>query len=372
MRIYLVVPAALLGIALNAGGVVAADDCKAACKSTRKGCVRDAAAAFADARRSCRGLEPAPRKTCRGTAFVDRTNARAACRAAFRACRAECDGSGGGGGGGDRCEGSSWGDWLATVNGFRGLAGLPPVTENPEWSVGAAAHAQYAVREDYVGHSEDPASPFYSEAGLLAAQNGNVAGTSAVDPRVAWAVDLWMTGPFHAIGILDPVLAVSGYGAFSEEDGGDVQSAAVLDVIRGRTGDDASLPYPVVFPGEGTTLPLGRYPGGESPDPLTACPGYEQPTGPPLFVLAGPSGTLTALGVSSLLRDGAPVEHCIYDGGTYVNPDPGAQSTARNVLAGRSAVVVIPREPLQRGSVYDVSVVVNGAVVGWRFTHDCP
>ncbi|MCW5889548.1 MAG: hypothetical protein KIT14_03255 [bacterium] len=361
--------AAVLVLTLAPGDAPAADPCKAACKSTRKGCLREAAETFAAARKGCRGLEPSPRKTCRGTAFVDRSNGRAACRTAFRSCRATCDG---GGGGGDRCRGSSFGDWRATVNGFRGLAGLPPVAENPDWSAGAAAHAKYAVKEDVVGHSENPISPFFSEAGLLAAQNGNVAGTSDAHPPVAWAVDLWMTGPFHAIGVLDPVLATSGYGAYSEADGGDVQSAAVLDVIRGRTGGDLGLPFPVVFPGNGTTLPLGRYAGGEFPDPLASCPGYTPPTGPPLLVLAGPSGTLTALGVTSLLRDGTPVAHCVYDGGTYVNPDAGSQSTARNVLAARSAVVVLPREPLVQGAVYDVSVVMNGAVVGWRFTHDCP
>lgn len=361
-------------LALAPGGAQAADPCKAACKSTRKACLADAKAAFADARDGCRGLDPVAKKTCRGTAFTDRANGRAACRTAFRVCRTECDGTGGGGGGGggERCDGSAFGDWLATVNGFRTLAGLPGVTENADWSAGAAAHAKYCVKEDFIGHSESPTSPWFTEAGLAAAENGNVAGTSEVDPPAAWAVDLWMTGPFHAIGILDPVLQVSGYGAYSEADDEDLQSAAVLDVIRGRTGSDAALPFPLTFPGDGTTLPLGRYTGNESPDPLTSCPGYEAPTGPPLLVMAGPANTLTAIGVSSVLRDGAPVEHCVFDGGTYVNPDAGAQATARNVLASRSAVVVIPREPLTVGSVYDVSVAVNGAVVGWRFTHDCP
>jgi hypothetical protein len=62
----------------------------------------------------------------------------------------------------------------------------------------------------------------------------------------------------------------------------------------------------------------------------------------------------------------------VFDGSTYVNPDAGSQSTARSGLPARSAVVVIPREPLRRGAVYDVSLVVNNAVIAWRFTHDCP
>jgi hypothetical protein len=62
------------------------------------------------------------------------------------------------------------------------------VTEDPAWSAGDADHAKYCVKEDYIGHSEDPTSPFFTDAGLLAAQNGNVAGTS--DPDLAMVARL--------------------------------------------------------------------------------------------------------------------------------------------------------------------------------------
>ncbi len=362
MRV-LVIVSLLLAIAVPA---TAADPCKSACKTERKSCLQSAAGAWATAKAAC-GVDAATRKACLASARTERTAAKVDCKAAWKSCKTACGGGGPAGGG--TCRASSFGGWLASVNGWRALAGLPPVSEDPSWSAGALAHARYVVREDQVGHTEDVSSPDYSAEGLAAAQNGNVAGTSDIQASEGWAIDAWMTGPFHAVGILDPLLAVSGFGIFHEQ-GAMVQTGAVLDVLRGRTGVPATAP--VVLPANGMVLPVGRYDGNESPDPLASCPGYTAPSGFPLIVLAGPGFGGTTVTAHSLSRGGTPVEHCVFDGGTYTNPDAASQSSGRNVLGGRDAVVIMPKDPLAKGGTYDASLEVNGQTIAWSFTVDCP
>jgi uncharacterized protein YkwD len=345
-----------------------ANPCKVACKTTKKTCLQSATSAFSAAKAACLA-DPATKKTCLQSAKAARTSAKASCKSAFKSCKTACGSGGGGGGGGGTCAKSSFGDWLATVNGWRALADLPAVTENTEWSQGDLAHARYVVREDTVGHTEDPSSPDFSDAGLEAAQNGNVAGTSDIAANDGWAIDAWMSGPFHAVGILDPLLQVSGFGIF-HEDGPQLQTGAVLDVLRGRTGTPAN--GPVILPSDGGVLPVGRYGGNEAPDPLTSCPGYEAPTGFPLIVMVGPGFTGTTVTDHALTRDGSPVEHCVFDGSTYTNPDPIMQSSGRNVLGARDAVVVMAKDPLAKGATYQASVTVNGETIAWSFTVDCP
>src|SRR5262249_16027233 len=106
-----------------------------------------------------------------------------------------------GGDGRPRDRGAAGGG-VAAGNLYGGLGGLAAGTENPDWSAGDLQHAHYMVATDTIGHSEDPGSPFYTADGDAAARNSNVAGTSDLSATEGWAVDSWMSGPFHAIGIL--------------------------------------------------------------------------------------------------------------------------------------------------------------------------
>jgi hypothetical protein len=176
---------------------------------------------------------------------------------------------------------------LDIVNSYRSLAGLPPVTENLAWSDGAYKHSRYMVKNNVIGHSEDPSLPWYSPEGDQAARNGNVMVSTNVHATDANAILAWMQGPFHAVPILDPKLAQSGYGSYREADGG-YQMGATLDVLRGRTAAPTS--FPVFWPGKNAAMPILSYPGGEAPDPLTSCPGYSVPTGPPIILQLGTGG----------------------------------------------------------------------------------
>lgn len=173
--------------------------------------------------------------------------------------------------------------WLRLVNSYREMSGEADLTENTTWDAGALAHSQYMTMNNVIGHSEDPSLPYYTAAGDAAAQNSDVylgfgAGTEQT------AIEGWLTGPFHAVGMLDPHLVQTGFGTVRSGD----RWSATLDVIRGNTNSSSTAGYPVEFPGPGATTTLSRYAGNESPNPLASCPGYSAPTGVPILLMLGP------------------------------------------------------------------------------------
>ena len=251
--------------------------------------------------------------------------------------------------------------WLQAVNDYRALGGLPPVTEEASWSAGGVLHSKYMVKTGTISHDEDPGSPWYTPEGDLAAENGNVAVSGTTAYTDVDAVNDWMSGPFHGIGILDPRLTQSGFGSFREA-GAPWEAGATLDVIRGLNGPEPTSSF--MWPGNGAVHPLLSYDGGEFPDPLTSCSGYSEPTGPPVYLLLTSTPDVSA---TSFSRGGTQLDHCVFDGTDYANPDPGTQSLGRNVLEGRHAVVLMPRSPLSNGDTYDVSITSGGQLYSWSF-----
>lgn len=252
-------------------------------------------------------------------------------------------------------------DWLGTVNAYRATAGLTPVTAEPAWVAGAAKHARYMLETGTITHAEDPSHPAFTPDGDEAGRRGNVAMMWGGRADARTFLDLWMVGPFHAAGILDPRLQRSAY-AQATADG---TTTAVLDVIRGRDAGGPAPTRPVVWPGDGAGVPLTSYGGGEWPDPLTACAGYTAPTGLPIVIQFPATPDVTSHRLTSA---GAPVEHCVYSAKGYRNPDPTTQEHARASMRSRNLVILIPRRPLTVGARYTVSVVAGGSTATSTFT----
>ncbi len=258
-------------------------------------------------------------------------------------------------------------EWLVYLNYYRAAAGLPAVTENPAWSEGCFYHARYIVLNRFATHAEDPANPWYTPAGDECGRNGNVVLGSITAPANKFAVDSWMQAPFHALGIVDPLLAQVGYGTYREPGG--TLTGATLDIIRGRSYELVRLAqYPVKWPTDGAVVALTHYRGDELPDPLTACPGYSAPSGLPVILQLGPGNVVPRVSGSYFAANGVPLEHCVFDQTSYTNPNPAFERLARAVLAARSAVVLIPRVPLQAGVTYTVGIAANGQTHTWSFT----
>jgi hypothetical protein len=224
------------------------------------------------------------------------------------------------------------------------------------------------VKNDVIMHDEDLGNPWYSEEGRLAAKNSNLMVSSNPNASDIEAIDLWLSGPFHGIGILDPQLGQVGYGSY-REDIGTWKTGACLDVLRGLSSDEPpSGTFPVKWPGVSRPTTILSFTGNESPNPLTSCPGYSAPSGPPIMLQIGFGNQTPVVSGHSFSSNGTPLEHCVFDETNYTNPNPSYQSLGRSVLNSRDAIVLIPRQPLNQGSKYAVSITVNGVTHSWEFT----
>ncbi len=259
-------------------------------------------------------------------------------------------------------------NWLGYLNGLRAIGGLPAVSENVTWSNGCTLHSLYMVKTDTIAHAEDANSPWYTAEGDAAARNSNLVVFSSVGVIDTAALDLWMLGPFHGVGMIDAALQRVGFGSYREATG-TWQMGACLDVLRGRDGIPAGVTFPLMWPQDGERLPYTSNTLNESPDPLTSCPGYSTPVGPPIYLLLGPGSSVTPNVTASSLKQGnTTLEHCMIDSSTYTNPDSASQDLGRAILAMRDAVVLLPRQPLTAGATYTVSITANGQTYTWQFT----
>ena len=244
--------------------------------------------------------------------------------------------------------------WLDRLNAWRAATNLPALTENTTWDQGDYNHSLYMVKNDAVTHYEVSTMPYYTPEGDTAARNGNIQVSSTTSTGDDTAIDWWMGAPFHALGMMDPRLTSTGFGAYREVKSG-WQAGFTLDTLRGNSFSGGT--YPVFFPGNGSSVPLTQYSGNEWPDPLQACSGYTMPVGLPVFVQVGGNVATTA-GAHTFTGNGTPLEHCVIDSNS---PSVGSN------LTGRGAVIVIPRQPLQVGVSYVVTLTVNNVPYTWTF-----
>ena len=257
--------------------------------------------------------------------------------------------------------------WLAYLNSRRALGGLPLLSENSSWSNGCWDHSRYMVKNDVITHDEDESMEWYTSAGDAAGNSSDVMVSSSMNTSDEFAIDLWLTGPFHGLGILDPHLAVTGFESFREA-GGTWAMGACLDVIRGRGALPAGVTFPIYWPENGSSMPYTAYPGSEYPDPIQGC-GYTAPSGPPVYLMLGSGGLSPMVTAHSFSQGGTSLEHCVYTETTYDFPgDTSGQSLGRAILNSRDAVILIPRNPLSPEMVYTVSITADSSTYTWSFT----
>jgi hypothetical protein len=247
------------------------------------------------------------------------------------------------------------GSWLTRLNYWRSTAHVPPVTENPTWSQGAYLHSIYMVRDQQATNYETVGAPYYTAAGDYAARNGNilVAGSTAFTD--SQAMDAWMAEPFHATNMMDPNLTWVGFGSYRYQMPPYNWSAAFsINTLSGNPFRGGV--YPVMWPGNGSTVPLRTYLGNEYPNALSVCPGYTVPSGLPVFIEVGVNVT-TSVSASSFTGNGAPLTHCVISSAN--DPSGG--------LHWRGGAIVVPKAPLQPGVLYAVALTVNGTPYSWSF-----
>jgi uncharacterized protein YkwD len=284
-------------------------------------------------------------------------------------------------------------EWLKRVNYYRAMVKLPPVVEDPALSKGDRAHTMYVVKNyhdaiEHAGlgaemHTEDPRRPNFTPEGLEAAKSSDMdvwsmrgessdAGMATAADRwgsPAWSIDGWMAIPFHRMPILNPALTSAGFGSYCESEA----CAAGINLLNGvqrKSAGGAGAKWPIEFPPDGATVALRSF-DDEWPDPRTSCPGYRPPSGLAITLQLG-NWMDTHLGEYSVARVNADgirtsVEACGFDSTSYSNPEAYSQELGRNVLKSYGTIVVIPREPLDKGARYAVSMIANGKQYDWTF-----
>ena len=250
--------------------------------------------------------------------------------------------------------------WLSVVNYYRSMAGLAPVVENTSLSPGAYNHSCYMLWNG-ITHDEQPGLKGYTTSGDTAGNNGNVAVSSGYDATDRNHIDLWMTGPFHAIGILRYNLQSVGYGkCVTATNPYQVwKSAATLNVLTGLNYSIARPATPILFPGNGTTTALNKF-IAESPNPVSLC-GWTGAAGLP--VIAMMPERFTSVSSATITGPTGVLPTCALHAGNTSDP------TAKAILGGDNAVTVLPRTALVNG-VYTVRIVTNTRTVQWSFTVD--
>jgi FHA domain len=261
-------------------------------------------------------------------------------------------------------------DWLARINYYRAMVKLLPVKDDRALSESDSKHAHYlmlnfgdAIRKDRdLGDDEQderPGKPGYSADGAAVAINSEVAygcgSFSAVDE-----IDRFMAGAFHRLALLGPRLGRAALGSYVDHACWAAAVRIPIPASNPRTFD-----HPIEFPPDGATVSL-RWKSGEWPDPLKACPDYEEPAGVPISLELGRM-IPAQLSAHSLSENGRPLKHCAFDNATYTNPNAYAQEYARRALREFGAVVLIPKEPLHDGASIAVSVTARGQTYAWSF-----
>lgn len=249
-------------------------------------------------------------------------------------------------------------NWLTVVNYYRAMAGLGAVTENKALSPGAYNHSCYMLYNG-ISHDEVPGKPGYTTSGDTAGNQGNVAVSSGYGATARNHIDLWMTGPFHAIGILRYNLRTVGFGKCDLQNTPTWHSGATLNVIAGLIGGVARPSTPILFPGNGTTTSLNKF-VAENPNPVKLC-GWASGGGLP--VIAMMPEPFTSVSSATITGPSGPLQTCNLHRGNVTD------DAAKSILGGDNAITVLPRDPLVDGT-YTVRIVTNMRTVQWSFTVD--
>jgi hypothetical protein len=207
-----------------------------------------------------------------------------------------------------------------------------------------------------IAHDEVPGLAGYTPEGDAAGNNGNVAVSSVSGTSARSHIELWMSGPFHAIGVLRPNLQSTGFGKCDMANTPTWHSGATLDVLHGL-GSAPRPTQPILFPGDGTTTNLDRF-IVESPDPLSFC-GWSGPAGLPIIAMMPEAATNPT---ATLTGPNGPIEVCVLSAAN-------TSGVAKAILQGDNAVIVVPRTVLAPGQ-YSVAVGTTARLVNWGFAVD--
>jgi hypothetical protein len=299
---------------------------------------------------------------------------------------------------------------LARANYYRAMVGLPPLVYDPAHDYPDFNHARYVVKNDlksvdfkidqgafnivvrnFDAAHEKRDQPWFSDQGATAALWSWTSVGSVIPQDFSPMIDAAMSSPFSALTLLNPQAATVSTGQFCENGRCAVTSSYELGLnletyqrlyeadqdVRRWNPALGRLPFtpgkllrPIEYPPSGSAVPKLIFTADNWPDPWIACPAYKPPVGQPIILELGkgpdPSGQVEPR-IHTIEDDGKEIEHCLFTSATYKSNDKIQMRWARQMLKGLGAVILLPREPLQAGHKYSVSITVDSAEYTWSF-----
>ncbi len=305
---------------------------------------------------------------------------------------------------------------LQRANEYRRMAGLAPLTVDPERSKAAEAHARYITVNHLTDdspisspisagwavsifgveqklHHEQRDKPGYTPDGAALAPVSLVVQADSVASARKLA-DTAMTLPILSLFILQPQIAECAVGTacsgemctvvFGPDYGldkslwlslyhpgqGDLQYNDRLGKMPAHPG---RLKVPIYFPPRGSTIGMLSDEVSELLDVLSACPGYSRPTGLPISLQLGMGegqDSQIRTTAHSLMRDGNKIESCLVSSSSEFEPRKKDDWLPRRISSALwfvGDVILIPRAPLLPGSTYSVSISADSHDYQWSF-----
>jgi hypothetical protein len=242
---------------------------------------------------------------------------------------------------------------IAFLNAQRAAAGIPPVTENLDWSAGCKLHMAYLKTNNIFQHDEDQALyPTGYTAEGDAAGNSSVL-TSGGSSFSTTGANAFEQAPIHLMQMLNPFMVTSG--------AADGCLATQRDISR-----TFAVPTTFSYPSDGsTTVPVSQvaYEGPFVPGDfvgLSVHQGQGAVTGPHLyFYNAGPDfwHSMGAITSATLTGPSGPLEVRWVDDTTT-----GAPGNIGQLLSPGG--IVIPVAPLAKNAAYTATVNFQPSAVG--------
>jgi hypothetical protein len=266
--------------------------------------------------------------------------------------------------------------WLETMNFYRSASGLKPVTESQTLTSGVLSHVTYLAKTDpllisglYLNrHSENPASPYATRAGITTGAGDLTSGPTSTESE---PIDEWMSAPFHAVALLRENLLTTGFAeAFNANSGQYEQGLSVLSGLG-----SAKRTKNILFPGPNSKVRLNVF-SGENPDPRESCgSNWKKYQGLPIWasLTSTPSRALTATLVTP---SGAVLSArrgiCIVDKWNFKTSNGVYGPTGKAIIASDNLVIIIPKARLAAGK-YRVKISSPGHhIIGWSFAAIAP
>ena len=158
-------------------------------------------------------------------------------------------------------------DWLGVVNTYRAMSGVGPVSANADWSAQAVRRTPATCSRTASPTTRSRAIPATRAAATPPATAATSPSAARSAPRRGTTSNLWMTGPFHAIGILRHNLRTSGFGLCASSSTPTPGTRPERSTCCAGSTQRRGPRHPIVFPGNGATVPVHAF-VTESPNPM--------------------------------------------------------------------------------------------------------